>query len=158
MFNKSLLLLLCIYVYTRIHDMYVYVCIYVYIYIYKCVCICICVYIYIYIYIYKVIFKGHVAQEGTGSVRFVSVPWFMEIKLIGSNRFGSETYVPRFDAIRPLLFGRIVARSGSVLFASASASGRFRNLTVRFGRFSSVSYSFLWAVLSGGTTCLTLLV
>ena len=30
-------------------------------------------------------------------------------------------------AVRPALFGRVVARSGSVRFVSASGSGRFRN-------------------------------
>ena len=82
-------------------------------------------------------------QEGTGSVRFVSVPDFRQ--LFGSIRFGLETYLSRFDALRPVLSGCVVARSasvrfGSVRFVSASGSGRFQNETVRFdsvrfGRF-----------------------
>ena len=85
-------------------------------------------------------------QEGTGSVRFVSVPDFSTINWFGSVRFG-QIFVPvrRGSAA---FFERVVARSGSVRFVSASSSGRFRNSTVRFGsvrfsRFGSVSYSFL---------------
>ena len=49
-----------------------------------------------------------------GSVRFVSVPDFSKINRFDSVRFGSESYVCRFDAVRPALFGRVVVRSGSV--------------------------------------------
>ena len=45
-------------------------------------------------------------------------------KLLGLVRFGSEVVVSRFDAVRPALFGRFVARSGSVRI---SDSGRFRS-------------------------------
>ena len=83
----------------------------------------------------QVAYRVHFSKE---PVRFVSVSDFRQF--IGSVRFGSESQFSRFDAVRPALFGRVVARSGSDRFVSASGSGRFRNKTVRFG---SVSYSFL---------------
>ena len=57
-----------------------------------------------------------------GSVRFDSVRF-------GSVRFGSvrKNMFARFDTVRPAFFGRVVARSGSVRFVSASGSGRLRN-------------------------------
>ena len=82
-------------------------------------------------------------QEGAGSVRFVSVPDFSKVHRFGSVRFGSDNSVSRFDTVRPALFGRVVARSGSVRFGSASGSGRIQNQTVRLGpvRFGSASGS-----------------
>ena len=85
-------------------------------------------------------------QEGTGSVRFVSVPSFLQNHSFGSVWFG--TYFFLFDAVRPALFEHVMVRPGSVRFGSAFGSGQFRNQTVRFGsvrfgRFDSVSYSFL---------------
>ena len=79
----------------------------------------------------------------SGRNRFGSVPDFFS-EFIGSVRFG--TYVSRFDAVRPALFGRVVARSGWVRLVSVSDSSRFRNETVRFGsdRLARItSYSFL---------------
>ena len=67
-------------------------------------------------------FPSPEVQEGTGSVRFVSVLGFSKI-----HRFGSENYISRFDAVRPAFFGGVVARSASVRFVSASGSGRFQN-------------------------------
>ena len=61
-------------------------------------------------------------QEGACSVRFVSVLDFSTI-----HRFGSEMLVSQFDAFRPAFVGRVVARSGSVRFVSASGSGRSQN-------------------------------
>ena len=61
------------------------------------------------------------------TVRFDSFRFQTFQKLIGSVRFGSEMYFSRFDAVRPAFFGRVVARSGSVRFVSASGSGRFQN-------------------------------
>ena len=78
-------------------------------------------------------------QEGTGSVRFVSVLDFSKIHRFGSVRFGSVRFGSvRFGSgkqipgstLRPAFFGRVVARSGSVRFVSASGSGRFQNSTV----------------------------
>ena len=62
-------------------------------------------------------------------------------QFICSVRFGSEICSFRFDAVWPAFFGRVVARSDSVRFGSASGSGRFRNQTVRFG---SVRFGFLF--------------
>ena len=128
-----------------IHCTRVYVCMIVYIHIY------IYIYVYIYIYIYTFVYvcilryttsisstasgQGPAklpdllaqCQEGTGSVRFVSVPDFSTFHRFGSVRFGSENFVSRSDAVRPAFFGRVVARSASVRFVSASGSGRFRN-------------------------------
>ena len=59
----------------------------------------------------------------------------------GSPPFGSCFF--RSDAIRPAFFECAMVRSGSVRYGSVFGSGRFRNSTVRFGRFGSVSYSFL---------------
>ena len=80
-------------------------------------------------------------QEGTGSVRFVSVPHFSKIVRFGSVRFG-QSFVPvrRGSAC---VFGLVVARSGSVRFVSTSGSGIKRFGSVWSGRFGSVSYSFL---------------
>ena len=97
-------------------------------------------------------------QEGHGSVRFISVPDFLL-------RFGSEMYFSRFDAVRLAFFRHAVARSGSVRFGAASGSGRFRpvpelNGSVRFGRFGSVSHSFLSLVPPGsrrGLNCMHVL-
>ena len=58
-------------------------------------------------------------QEGTGSVRFVSVPDFLTNNRFGSVWFGNSFF--RFYAVRPAFFGRVVARSGSVRFGSAGA-------------------------------------
>ena len=109
--------------YTCVH---ISLSLYIYIYIYMCV------YIYIYIYIYRY-------QEGAGSIRFASVPDFFR-KLIGPVRFGSETNISQFDAVRPAFFGRIVARSDSVRFRV-----RFRPVpelhgSVRFGSAGSVRF------------------
>ena len=61
------------------------------------------------------------------SVRFDSF-WFRTFRtFIGSVRFDSYIYFTRFDAVRPAFFGRVVARSGSVRFVSASGSSRFQN-------------------------------
>ena len=64
-------------------------------------------------------------QEGTGSVRFVSVPDFSS-KI---NRFGSVRKIEFTGSTRfGLRFSdAIVAWSGSVRFVSASDSGRFQN-------------------------------
>ena len=71
-------------------------------------------------------------QEGTGSVRFVSVPDSSR-KLIGSVRFGSDKCVSLFDAVRPALSGRVVALSGSVPRPAPAGSGIKRFGSVRFG-------------------------
>ena len=42
-----------------------------------------------------------ITQEGTGSVRFVSVPYFSKSHRFGSVRFGNCFF--RFDAVRPTL-------------------------------------------------------
>ena len=60
-------------------------------------------------------------------VRFDSFRFWTFRKFIGSVRFGSEIYFPRFDVVLLALFGRAVARSDSVRFGSASGCGRFRN-------------------------------
>ena len=52
-------------------------------------------------------------------------PVIFEKKHIVSVRFGN--CFSRFDAVRPALFERVVARCGSVRFGSAFGSGRFRN-------------------------------
>ena len=76
-------------------------------------------------------------------VRFDSFRFRTFRKVIGSARFGSESRVSQFDAIQPVLFERIMARSGSVRLVSASGSGRFRNQTIRFGSASASSVRFL---------------
>ena len=78
-------------------------------------------------------------REGTGSVRFVSVPDFSKI-----DRFGSvRNYVSWFDAVRPAFSGRVVARSGLVRFTSfpcpVPAGSRIKQFgSVRPVRFGSV--------------------
>ena len=47
--------------------------------------------------------------------------------LEGNVQFGSEHCISRFDAVRPAFFRRVVARSGTVRFVSASGSGWFQN-------------------------------
>ena len=80
-------------------------------------------------------------QEGAGSARSVSVPDFSNKSSV---RFGSENQCSRFDAVRPSLFGRIAAGSGSVRFVFAAGSGRFQNSTVRFGSVRPVWFGFLF--------------
>ena len=67
----------------------------------------------------------------TGRNRFGSIRFGSRL-FSKSHRFGSvrKMVFPWFDAVRPALFGCVVARSGSI----------------RFGRFGSVSYSFLSAI------------
>ena len=64
-------------------------------------------------------------QEGTGSVRFVSVPDFSTNHRFRSFRGGN--FFSRFDAVRPAFFGCVVDRSGSVRLGSGCGSGRFQN-------------------------------
>ena len=83
-------------------------------------------------------------QEGTGSVRFVSVPDFSKINRFGSVRFGnyfpgSTRFGLRFSDASWL--GPV--RFGSVPRPVPAGSGIKRFGSVRFGRFGSVSYSFL---------------
>ena len=85
------------------------------------------------------------AQEGTGSVRFVSVQDFFEntsVRLVSVRKnkiSGSTQFGLRFRTCR----GSV--RFGSVRFVSRFGSGRFHIKTVRFGsvRFGSISYSFM---------------
>ena len=84
-------------------------------------------------------------QEGTGSVRFVSVPDFSKINRFGSVRFG-KLFVP----VRRGSACVFRTRRGSVRFGSVRFRVRFRPVPelngsvrpIRFGRFGSV-YSFL---------------
>ena len=79
-------------------------------------------------------------QEGTGSVRFVSVQDFS--KLIGSVRFGKFTYPVRCGSA--CVFR---TRRGSVQFGSVRFRVRFRPvplLTVRFGSVRPVRFGFLF--------------
>ena len=85
-------------------------------------------------------------QEGTGSVRFVSVRFVLKIKRFGSVRFGNKHF-PGSTRFGQRFFARVVARFGSVPRPVPAGS--------EIKRFGSVSCSFL---LPGGTTCLTLLV
>ena len=62
-----------------------------------------------------------------GKSRFASIRFGSGLSGNSPVRFGSESYFPRVGAVRPALFGRVVARSGSVRFVSASGSGRFQN-------------------------------
>ena len=54
-------------------------------------------------------------QEGTGSVRFVSVLDFSRINRFGSVRFGKTT-ISWFDAVRPVFLKHVIVRFGSVRF------------------------------------------
>ena len=53
---------------------------------------------------------------------FVSVP---KVCRFGSVCFGNSFFL--FDAVRPAFFGRVMARSGSFRFGSASGSGRLQS-------------------------------
>ena len=84
-------------------------------------------------------------REGAGSVRFGLVLQLSKVLRVGLVQFGTDNYVSRFDAVRPAVFR---TRSGSVRFGSVRFRGRFRpvpksNGSFRFGRFGSVSHSFL---------------
>ena len=85
----------------------------------------------------------HLFQEGTGSVRFVSVLDFSKIDRFASVRFG-QIYFP----VRRGSACVFRTRRGSVRFGSVQFRVRFRpvpdlNGSVRPVRFGSVSYSFL---------------
>ena len=90
--------------------------------------------------------SGRLSEGGDGDIsgrnRFDSFRFRTFRKLIGSVRFGSEISISGFDAVRPVFFGRFVARSGSVRFVSASGSDRFQNSTVRFGSVRPVRFGF----------------
>ena len=97
--------------------------------------------------------KSHdFVQEGTGLIRFVPVPDFSNNHRFGSVRYGSVRFGSArtkccffwFDAVRPALFERVMVRSGSVRFVSASGSGRFQNQTVRFCAVRPVRFGFLF--------------
>ena len=84
-------------------------------------------------------------QEGTGSVRFVSVLEFLDNSSVrfGSVRFGKLVFPVRRGSA--CVFR---TRRGSVWFDSVRFRVRFRpvpefNGSVRFGRFGPVSHSFL---------------
>ena len=74
-----------------------------------------------------------------GSVRFGS-GFLSKVHRFGSVRFGSEDSFSRFDAVRPALFGRVVARSGSVRFRVRFRPFPELNGLVRFGSASSVRF------------------
>ena len=80
---------------------------------------------------------SHQTQEGTGSVRFVSVPDFSKTHRFGSVRFDSvrKKKYSRFDAVRLAFFERVVARFDSVRFRV-----RFRPAPDRIKRFGSVRF------------------
>ena len=85
----------------------------------------------------------NMCQEGTGSVRFVSVPDFSNNHRFGSVRFG-QLFVP----VRRGLACIFRTGRGSVWFSSVCFRVRFWPVpefdgSVRFGRFGSVSYSYL---------------
>ena len=82
-----------------------------------------------------------------GSIRFDSGLFGNSSVRLSSVRFGKHS--SRFDAVRPARFGHVVARSGSVRFGSASASGRFRNYSVQLGSAESVSVSCSFLESSG---------
>ena len=95
-----------------------------------------------------------------GSIRFGSV-----IYDNSSDRFGSvrKFSCSRFDAVRPAFFGRVVVRSGSVRFVSASGSSPFQNLTVRLGSVRPVRLGFLflpvsWDIITTTTTTTTIII
>ena len=68
---------------------------------------------------------------------------YRKIHRFGSVRFGK--HFSRFDAVRPALFERVMARSGSVSRSVPACSEIKRFCSVRVGRFGSVCYySFLY--------------
>ena len=73
-----------------------------------------------------------------GSVRFGSVPDFSKDIRFGSVWFGNSFF--RFDAVRPALFIRVVARSGSVRFRIRSRLVLEFIDSVRFGSAGSVRF------------------
>ena len=87
----------------------------------------------------------HSTQEGAGSVRFVSVPDFSKINRFGSVRFGKISFPAR--RCSACVFGRVVARSGSVLFLiprPVPAGSRIKPFgsvrPIRFGSADSVRF------------------
>ena len=58
-------------------------------------------------------------------------------------RFDSEHVFSRFDAVRPVFFGRVVARSGSIRFGSVPHPVLAGSICRRFGsvRFDSVRFA-----------------
>ena len=83
-------------------------------------------------------------QEGTGSVRFVSVPDFSKIHRFGSVRFGN-VFLPIRRGSACVFW---TSWLGPVRFCSVprlvpAGSGIKRFSSVRFGWFGSVSHSFL---------------
>ena len=77
-------------------------------------------------------------REGTGSVRFVSLPYFSKIYCFGSDRFGNC-----FCPVRCSSACAFWTRHGSVWFGSAFRSGRIRNSTARFGSVRQVRFGWL---------------
>ena len=91
-------------------------------------------------------FHGHAyIQEGTGSVRFVSVPDFSEIHRFGSVRFGTIIFPGsmRFGLRFSDAWWLGPVRFCSVLRSVPAVSEIQRIGSVRFGRSGSISYFFL---------------
>ena len=158
---------LYIYIYICIHMyIYIYIHIYVYIYIYDSIVYytilytvvlqynVICVYVYIYIYIcvhtsvrytrcglalYARLLYWD-AEVFIGHVLYAALVFYRHVRK-KPVRFGiCRAPLRRGSPCWPSFLGRVVARSGSVRFVPASGSGRFRNLTVRFGSAGSVRF------------------
>ena len=86
--------------------------------------------------------KARQRQEGTGSVRFV-FRFRTFRKLIGSVRFGNLICLVRRASASVFWTRRGSVRFGSVPRPVPAGSRVKRFGSVRFGRFDSVSYSFL---------------
>ena len=78
---------------------------------------------------------SHTFREGTGSVRFVSVPDFSK-----SHRFGSVRKNSFLGSTRVGLRFSDASWLGPVRFLSVSGSGRSQNSTVGFGSAGSVRF------------------
>ena len=128
----TIVVMIHIYIYV-----YTYIRTYIYIYIYRERDITVIIIIYNHMYIYIYIYTLY--QEGTGWILRVG-SGLLDNSLV---RFGSEIQISRFDAVLPVFFGRVVARSGPVRFRIRLRPVLELNGSVRFGSAASVRFLIL---------------
>ena len=101
-------------------------------------------YIYIYIYMYTILENTALLYSIFVDGDFQGLPFLRHKEGTGSVRFGSGNNVFWFDAVRPALFERVVARSGSVRFGSFPRPVPAGSRIKRFGSVRPLRFGFLF--------------
>ena len=112
-------------------------------YTYHTYCTCCTYYVHASRGLHAAVHGCYMDQEGTGSVRFVSVPDFSKMNRFGSVRLGILVSPVRRGSACAFQTRRGSVRFGSVPRPVPAGSGIERFGSVRLGRSGSVSYFFL---------------